>query len=175
MASVFALLGKTNITNGYPYANTTEFYDVTSGSNGTCSSSAPYLCKAGVGYDGPTGWGTPNGAALAGASAPPPSEDAGTAPKDSGTTTPKDAGGAPPKDSGTTAPKDSGTTTEPDAGGGTTSGTCTHSICSGGAKLVATCSPCAKEICSEDSYCCKHKWDSVCIGEVTSICGETCE
>ena len=32
--------------------------DVTVGSNGTCGTS---LCNAGVGYDGPTGWGTPNG------------------------------------------------------------------------------------------------------------------
>ena len=35
-------------------------YDVTSGSNGSCGGS--YLCTAGVGYDGPTGLGTPNGA-----------------------------------------------------------------------------------------------------------------
>jgi hypothetical protein len=33
------------------------FNDVTSGSNGTCTSA---LCRAGVGWDGPTGWGTPN-------------------------------------------------------------------------------------------------------------------
>jgi hypothetical protein len=34
-------------------------FDVTSGSNGSCSSS--YLCTAKTGYDGPTGNGTPNG------------------------------------------------------------------------------------------------------------------
>ena len=34
-------------------------FDVTSGSNGSCNSS--YLCTAGLGYDGPTGLGTPNG------------------------------------------------------------------------------------------------------------------
>lgn len=33
--------------------------DVTVGSNGTCGGT--YLCTAGLGYDGPTGWGTPNG------------------------------------------------------------------------------------------------------------------
>lgn len=37
-----------------------HFHDLTSGSNGTCSPS--YLCKARVGYDGPTGLGSPNGA-----------------------------------------------------------------------------------------------------------------
>jgi len=35
--------------------------DVTSGSNGTCPSQYLYICTAGVGYDGPTGWGTPWG------------------------------------------------------------------------------------------------------------------
>lgn len=42
-----------------PYANTGALFDVTSGSNGSCSPS--YLCTAGPGYDGPTGLGTPNG------------------------------------------------------------------------------------------------------------------
>jgi subtilase family serine protease len=36
-----------------------EFHDITSGSNGSCGGS--YLCTAVKGYDGPTGWGTPNG------------------------------------------------------------------------------------------------------------------
>jgi hypothetical protein len=36
-----------------------ELHDITSGSNGSCGGS--YLCTAGPGYDGPTGWGTPNG------------------------------------------------------------------------------------------------------------------
>ncbi|MEY9878022.1 subtilase family serine protease [Streptacidiphilus sp. MAP12-33] len=43
----------------YPYQHTSALNDVTSGSNGSCSPS--YLCTAGTGYDGPTGWGTPNG------------------------------------------------------------------------------------------------------------------
>lgn len=34
-------------------------YDVTTGANGSCSPA--YFCTAEVGYDGPTGWGTPNG------------------------------------------------------------------------------------------------------------------
>ncbi len=33
-------------------------FDPTTGANGFCGS---YLCQAGAGYDGPTGWGTPNG------------------------------------------------------------------------------------------------------------------
>ena len=44
----------------YPYAHPGNLFDVTSGSNGTCG--AP-ICTAGVGWDGPTGLGTPNGTA----------------------------------------------------------------------------------------------------------------
>jgi hypothetical protein len=25
-----------------------------------------------------------------------------------------------------------------------------------------------------DSYCCSNSWDSICVSEVTSVCGETC-
>ncbi len=62
IASVFALAGKPKkgtYPSSYPYAHTSDLYDVTSGSDGTCSPA--YLCKGEVGYDGPTGWGTPDG------------------------------------------------------------------------------------------------------------------
>jgi len=36
-------------------------FDVTSGKNGECPSIFEYLCTAEIGYDGPTGWGTPRG------------------------------------------------------------------------------------------------------------------
>jgi hypothetical protein len=42
-----------------PYGATTALNDVTSGTNGSCGGT--YFCTAGVGYDGPTGLGTPNG------------------------------------------------------------------------------------------------------------------
>ena len=52
------------------YAHTDALYDVTSGSNGTCKAGKngqkTYFCTAGVGYDGPTGLGTPNGTAAFG-------------------------------------------------------------------------------------------------------------
>jgi len=41
------------------YAHTKNLFDVTSGSNGTCDPA--YLCNGEVGYDGPTGNGTPLG------------------------------------------------------------------------------------------------------------------
>ena len=45
----------------YAYAHASQFFDVTTGKNGTCSGK---MCNAGAGWDGPTGIGTPNGAAL---------------------------------------------------------------------------------------------------------------
>ncbi len=61
IASVYALAGNTGSTTygSFPYSHTSALFDVTSGSNGSCSGS--YLCTAGAGYDGPTGLGTPNG------------------------------------------------------------------------------------------------------------------
>jgi subtilase family serine protease len=61
IASVYALAGNASTVNAgsYPYSHTTGLFDVTSGSNGSCSPS--YLCHGQAGYDGPTGLGTPNG------------------------------------------------------------------------------------------------------------------
>lgn len=61
IASTYALAGNgtTVIDGSYPYAHPSYLYDVTSGSNGACGGS--YLCTAVVGYDGPTGNGTPKG------------------------------------------------------------------------------------------------------------------
>ncbi|KUN01440.1 hypothetical protein AQI95_31460 [Streptomyces yokosukanensis] len=64
MASVYALAGTPGASDypaKYPYQHTSNLYDVTSGNNGSCSPS--YFCTATAGYDGPTGWGTPNGTA----------------------------------------------------------------------------------------------------------------
>ncbi len=64
IAAVYALAGTpTAGTNpaSYLYAHTGNFFDVTSGADGSCSPA--YLCTAEVGYDGPTGLGTPNGIA----------------------------------------------------------------------------------------------------------------
>ncbi len=63
IGSVYALAGNAASTTygSYPYGNTNALFDVVAGSNGTCSSSAAYLCTAGPGYDGPTGLGTPDG------------------------------------------------------------------------------------------------------------------
>ena len=57
------------VENAWSTAGRAGLYDVTSGSNGRCttkrSTTGAYLCTAGSGYDGPTGNGTPNGASAA--------------------------------------------------------------------------------------------------------------
>jgi N-acetylneuraminic acid mutarotase len=77
IAGVYAIAGTPvagTYPNSYPYAATTALNDVSTGANGTCSPS--YLCTAGAGYDGPTGLGTPHGAAAFGSG--PHGEVAGT-------------------------------------------------------------------------------------------------
>lgn len=61
IASVYALAGNASSINAASslYSDPSGLFDVTSGSNGSCSVS--YLCNSGPGYDGPTGLGTPNG------------------------------------------------------------------------------------------------------------------
>ncbi|WP_324784461.1 S53 family peptidase [Streptomyces sp. H51] len=64
IAGVYALAGTPSSGSypaAFPYAKagTAALNDVTSGNNGTCSTA--YLCTARSGYDGPTGWGTPEG------------------------------------------------------------------------------------------------------------------
>ena len=61
IASVYGLAGNvaTIDANDFPYQHAGSLFDVTTGSNGTCSPSQ--LCTARAGWDGPTGLGTPNG------------------------------------------------------------------------------------------------------------------
>jgi hypothetical protein len=62
LAAMFALAGSPGSTPADDiYTHTSNFFDVTTGNNGSCSPA--YLCTAKTGYDGPTGIGTPNGIA----------------------------------------------------------------------------------------------------------------
>lgn len=63
IASVYVLKGITSLVqaNSIPYANKSFLHDITSGRNGFCKRSMLYLCAGVVGYDGPTGFGSPNG------------------------------------------------------------------------------------------------------------------
>jgi hypothetical protein len=61
IASVYAL-GQNSSALHYAqrlYTHSSSLFDITSGANGSCSPA--YLCHGEVGYDGPTGNGTPNG------------------------------------------------------------------------------------------------------------------
>jgi hypothetical protein len=74
MAGVAALSPPTYFQPGFSYSHTSAFNDVTEGSNdaifvppycdGTLSPPGNSQCNAGVGYDGPTGNGTPNGTTI---------------------------------------------------------------------------------------------------------------
>jgi hypothetical protein len=69
IASVYALAANAAAADpGYLYSHAAGLNDVTTGSNGSCSGSA--LCTAGIGWDGPTGLGTPNGISAFGSGPP---------------------------------------------------------------------------------------------------------
>ena len=63
IASIYALANNAGLVGGsasYLYSQTANFWDVTSGSNGSCRT---LLCTGHTGWDGPTGLGTPHGIA----------------------------------------------------------------------------------------------------------------
>jgi len=158
VAGVFARYGITPTGDAsFPYAHTTQFFDVTTGSNGSCTSA---LCKATTGWDGPTGIGTPNGAVLNGGTT--------CTPNCTGKTCGSDGCG------GSCGTCGSGQTCS--ASGTCQAAACAHSICLTGSALTASCDPCATKICAQDSFCCSSSgtWDSKCTGEVDSICDESC-
>ncbi|XXX82609.1 hypothetical protein WMF30_28040 [Sorangium sp. So ce134] len=61
-------------------------------------------------------------------------------------------------------------------------GSCSHALCTEGDALTPSCdvppltsSGCVKLVCNEDPYCCNTAWDKTCVGEVESVCGNTCD
>ena len=62
VGAVYALAGNSSTASypsAIPYSHTSSLFDVTAGSNGSCSPA--YLCTGGPGFDGPTGLGAPSG------------------------------------------------------------------------------------------------------------------
>jgi subtilase family serine protease len=59
IAGLYALAGNAGSTTygSYPHTHTAGLFDVATGSNGSCGGS--YLCTSVLGYDGPTGLGSP--------------------------------------------------------------------------------------------------------------------
>jgi hypothetical protein len=229
VAGVYARYGISGASHdaSFAYSHKTEFFDITTGSNGNCPG---VLCHAAVGWDGPSGIGSPNGAMLqatgstccpscagktcgddgcGGSCGTCPVGDTcstgGTCacvPNCAGKTCGNDGcggscGTCPVGDTCSTGgtcvcvPNCAGKTCGNDGCGGScgtcsfgtcsTAGTCVsscgHSLCSTGVALVATCDSCVAQICSMDAFCCDSvngSWNSMCVGEVTSICGQTC-
>ncbi len=103
VASIFAATGNGAVMTGaFVKANVAKFYDVPSGSNGTCTGKS-LLCTAGAGWDGPTGYGTPNARMLVPAVTNPDPTNPDPTPTDPGTpgdptTTPTTPTNAPPAD-----------------------------------------------------------------------------
>jgi Subtilase family len=64
VAAIFAATGNGAQTSGaFIASKASRLYDVTTGNNGTCPA-GNLLCNAAAGWDGPTGYGTPNAALL---------------------------------------------------------------------------------------------------------------
>jgi hypothetical protein len=64
VGAVYALAGTPSPDSfpvTYPYLHTSDLNQVTSGTNASAGCTPAYLCTAGPGYNGPAGWGTPNG------------------------------------------------------------------------------------------------------------------
>jgi len=63
IAAMIALKGNAPdlATPKYIYDHASSLFDVTSGGNAQWDCGGDYLCRAGKGYDAPTGMGTPNG------------------------------------------------------------------------------------------------------------------
>ncbi|MDE2181925.1 MAG: S53 family peptidase [Alphaproteobacteria bacterium] len=59
IGGIYANNGGSVTYGSNPYANQTHLFDVTSGSNGSCGGT--YFCTGEIGYDGPSGLGTPDG------------------------------------------------------------------------------------------------------------------
>jgi subtilase family serine protease len=59
ISGIYGVNGGTIHSSSDPYAHLSSLFDIKSGSTGFCDPT--YFCNAGTGYDGPTGFGTPNG------------------------------------------------------------------------------------------------------------------
>lgn len=51
---------------------------------------------------------------------------------------------------------------------------CAHDLCDEGVALDPACDPCAAKIAAADPYCRDNSWDDVCVDQVSSVCGLSC-
>lgn len=62
-------------------------------------------------------------------------------------------------------------------GAGPGTGSCDHNVCTVGAALNGSCSPCAQDVCDADAFCCDAAvgtWDQICINKANELCGNIC-
>jgi hypothetical protein len=52
---------------------------------------------------------------------------------------------------------------------------CGHDPCRTGSTLGPACGECVELICNLDNFCCTSEWDAICVGEVNSMCGLSCQ
>jgi len=52
---------------------------------------------------------------------------------------------------------------------------CAHELCEPGPVLDPACDSCAATVCTADAFCCNVFWDRVCVDEVETMCGLTCQ
>ncbi|HEX3478508.1 MAG TPA: hypothetical protein VHT91_25980 [Kofleriaceae bacterium] len=115
VAAIFAATGNGSQTSGKFVAdNASKMFDVISGTNGTCPAGQELLCTAKAGWDGPTGFGTPNVKLLMGATTTGPGTGGGNG---GGTGNGNGNGGAASDGTGGDS-NDSGITGGCSAGGG---------------------------------------------------------
>ncbi len=41
-----------------------------------------------------------------------------------------------------------------------------------GQPMIAGCDPCVDQVCMADGFCCQTNWDSICVGQVATVCGQ---
>jgi subtilase family serine protease len=119
VAAAFTLLG-VSPNPQFIWTHTSDFYDVTSGSNGSCSVS--YQCNAGAGYDGPTGWGTPNGTALLGSGSSSGGGSGSSSSSSGSGSSSSSSGGGPTGSSGSSSGSGGGSGSSGGSGGSGSSG-----------------------------------------------------
>jgi Bacterial Ig domain len=116
VAATFALTGMSASGVQALYAKPSLLFDVTTGSNGTCNPA--YLCTAGVGYDGPTGLGTPDATLWIGGSGNGSSSSSGSSGSSGGSGS--SSGGASSSSSGSSSGGSSGSSGGASSDGGAT-------------------------------------------------------
>ena len=192
VAGIYALTGRSSASNSFAYSNAKAFNDVTTGKNDSCGNT---LCNAGAGWDGPTGIGTPNGAAMVQTNCTPScgshicgddgcGGSCGTCvagstcsggtcnvctPSCGSNTCGSDGCGGSCGSCASGTSCTNGTCTGGTTTDGGTGGGC-HDVCTVGAAESPSCGTCATLICAFDAACCTSSWDATCVLASTFLC-----